>query len=81
MKDMCFLLQHITPELTRLAGGSTFLEISKSAMRSFKVVVPSIDRMKKLEKDLLMLEEVRKDINEKILKTNNLNKSLINQVF
>lgn len=45
-----FLLQHLTPELTRLAGGSTFLEISKSAIRIFKIVLPDSEVWRKSKK-------------------------------
>lgn len=76
-----FLLQHVTPELTRLAGGSTFLEISKSAMRSFKVVVPDKINMKDIESKLLTFDEVSRKITNKIRNATLVRNNLTNQVF
>jgi type I restriction enzyme, S subunit len=76
-----FLLRHLTPELTRLAGGSTFLEISKSAIRNFKVVIPSLEMQEKIELKLLEFENNRIAIESKILNSKALQKSLINQIF
>lgn len=76
-----FLLKHLTPDLTRLAGGSTFLEISKSAMRNFKIVLPDDDSMKNIRKSLLKYESTRLAIEAKLESEKSLQKSLINQVF
>ena len=76
-----FLLKHLTPELTRLAGGSTFLEISKSSIRNFKVIIPPLMIQKKLENMLIKLENSRISIKSKIETSQSLQKSLINQVF
>jgi type I restriction enzyme S subunit len=76
-----FLLQHITPELTKLAGGSTFLEISKSAIRNFKVIVPSLDIQGYIELKLLEFENNRITIESKRIASKALQKSLINQIF
>jgi type I restriction enzyme S subunit len=76
-----FLLKHLTPELTRLAGGSTFLEISKSAIRNFKVQVPSLEIQEKIELKLLEIENNKIAIESKISTSKALQKSLINQIF
>lgn len=76
-----FLLKHVTPELTRLAAGSTFLEISKSAIRSFKVVLPDGATMEKIEKELLKFHGAIKSVERKVLNSKSLQKSLINQIF
>jgi len=76
-----FLLKHLTPELTRLAGGSTFLEISKSAIRNFKVVIPPLDVQEKIEFKLREFENNRIAIESKITNSKALQKSLINQIF
>jgi type I restriction enzyme S subunit len=76
-----FLLKYLTPELTRLAGGSTFLEISKSSIRKFKVIIPPIHIQKKIEKVLLDFETNRLIILNKLQSSQSLQKSLINQVF
>jgi restriction endonuclease S subunit len=76
-----FLLKHITPELTKLAGGSTFLEISKSAIRNFKVIVPSLDIQGYIELKLLEFENNRITIESKRIASKALQKSLINQIF
>ena len=76
-----FLLKHLTPELTRLAGGSTFLEIAKSAIRKFKIIVPPIDIQIKIKNTLLNFESNRLSIVSKINSSKGLQKSLINQIF
>ncbi|RLJ60768.1 type I restriction enzyme S subunit [Lacinutrix venerupis] len=76
-----FLLKHLTNELTRLAGGSTFLEISKSSIRRFKVVIPSQNIMMKVTEKLLEYEKTRLELESKISRSKALQKSLINQVF
>ena len=76
-----FMLQHVTPELTRLAGGSTFLEISKSAMRSFKVIVPNEHDLEIIERNLLNFDKTNREISNKILDSNLLKSNLINKVF
>ncbi|MFC4633349.1 restriction endonuclease subunit S [Dokdonia ponticola] len=76
-----FLLKHLTNELTRLAGGSTFLEISKSSIRRFKVVIPSQNIMMKITEKLLDYEKNRVELESKTSSSKALQKSLINQVF
>lgn len=76
-----FLLKHLTPELTRLAGGSTFLEISKSSIRKFKVLIPNNDTQQKVEKILVDFESNRLNLESKISSSQSLLKSLINQIF
>ncbi len=76
-----FLLKHLTPELTRLAGGSTFLEISKSSIRNFKVLIPNVATQQKVERILVDFENNRLNFESKISSSKALLKSLINQVF
>ena len=76
-----FLLKHLTPELTRLAGGSTFLEISKSAIRKFKVLVPGLKYQEEVIKVLLGFERNRLAIIERIRSSKSLQKSMINELF
>ena len=76
-----FLLKYLTPDLTRIAGGSTFLEISKSAIRKFKIIVPPIDIQIKIKNNLLNFESNRLSIVSKINSSKGLQKSLINQIF
>ena len=76
-----FLIKHLNPELKRLAGGSTFLEISKSAIRNFKVIVPSLEIQEKIELKLLEFENNRIAIESNIASSTALQKSLINQIF
>lgn len=76
-----FLLKHLTPDLTRLAGGSTFLEIAKSAIRKFKIIVPPIDIQIKIKNTLLNFESSRLSIVSKVNSSKALQKSLINQIF
>jgi type I restriction enzyme S subunit len=76
-----FLLRNHTKELTRLAGGSTFLEIPKSAIRKFKVILPPKEIMKEIEQKLIEFEENRLKIVSIIENSKALQKSLINQIF
>lgn len=76
-----FLLQHITPELTRLAGGSTFLEIPKSSVKSFKVVVPEELIQKEIAKNIVEYEKTIKTIKLKICKSKALQDNLLNHIF
>lgn len=76
-----FLLKHITPELIRLAGGSTFLEISKSSIRKFKVLIPTEANRLLIEKDLKKFEDTRCKIINCINSSKQLQKSIINKVF
>ncbi len=76
-----FLLQHLTPDLTRLAGGSTFLEISKGAIRKFKVVLPPKELQIEIKNTLLYIYETRNKIIKSINDSKALHKSIINQIF
>lgn len=76
-----FLLKHLTPDLTRLAGGSTFLEISKSAIRNYKVVIPPLEVQRNIEGRLIEFENSRIALGFKIATSISLIKSLINQIF
>jgi type I restriction enzyme S subunit len=76
-----YLLLHLKPELIRLAGGSTFPEISKSSIKNFKVVIPAIEKQVKIANDLNVFETSRLEVVSKILRSQSLQKSLINEVF
>ena len=76
-----FLLKHCTPELTRLAGGSTFLEISKASIRRFKIVLPNKEIMHQIEKYLLNIYNLLFEYEGKIQHSKQLQKSLINEIF
>ena len=43
-----YLIQHHKRRLERLAAGSTFLEVSKRAIRDFRVVVPPLPEQRKI---------------------------------
>ena len=43
-----YLIQHHKRRLERLAAGSTFLEVSKRAIRSFRVAVPPLPEQRKI---------------------------------
>ena len=76
-----YLLRHLTPDLTRLAGGSTFLEISKSAIRKFKVLIPSLDFQEQLVEKLNQFETNRLQIEAQISESKRLMSSIINEIF
>ena len=45
---LLYLLRYITPRLKALAGGSTFLEISRTNVRSVNIPVPPLPEQKKI---------------------------------
>ncbi|MBF2755411.1 MAG: restriction endonuclease subunit S [Gammaproteobacteria bacterium AqS3] len=71
-----YLLKHITPTIKSYASGSTFLEISKSVLKSIEVIIPSSklqkaiahilgtldDKIEHNQKKITVLEEIAKAI-------------------
>ena len=76
-----FLLQYMTPDLLRLAGGSTFLEISKSAIRQFEVMVPDKKSQLEIVNNLKSFENTLLLIKKRIIDYKQLQRSLINEIF
>ena len=52
-----YLIQHSERRLERLAAGSTFLEVSKRAVRNFRVHVPSLPQQRKIAKILSSVDD------------------------
>jgi len=76
-----FLLRSLTPDIMRLAGGSTFLEVSKSSIRRLKVILPDHAKMKIIEEQLLQLYNLSEIFKFKIDHLKKLNLSIINQIL
>ena len=76
-----FLLKFLKNELIRLAGGSTFLEISKSSIRNFKIVLPPKNIQENIVNKMNEIEINRLNFESKITSSQSLLKSIINQVF
>lgn len=62
---LAYALQYFTPDITRLAGSTTFKEVSRSSLRGFKIPIPpkseqyrivelldEADRLRKLRREL-----------------------------
>ena len=66
-----YLLKFITPQIINIAGGSTFKEISATALRDFEVYIP---KSKKYQEKIA---KILSDIDEKIELNNKINDNLI----
>lgn len=45
---LAYALQHSTPDISRLAGSTTFKEVSRLSLRGFKIAVPPISEQKRM---------------------------------
>ena len=68
-----YLLKFITPQIINIAGGSTFKEISATALRDFEVYIP---KSKKYQEKIA---KILSDIDEKIELNNKINDNLEKQ--
>ena len=68
-----YLLKFITPQIINIAGGSTFKEISATALRDFEVYIP---KSKKYQKKIA---KILSDIDAKIELNNKINNNLEEQ--
>ena len=66
-----YLLKFITPQIINIAGGSTFKEISATALRDFEVCIP------KSKKYQGKIAKILSDIDKKIELNNKINDNLI----
>ena len=61
---LAYLLCHHTPAITRLAGETTYKEVSRSKLKAFNVRVPSLNEQRrivtKIQKAVDRLREIRK---------------------
>lgn len=74
---LLYLLRYITPRLEALAGGSTFLEISRTNVRSVNIPVPSLLEQKKIASILLSVDKSIEKTSEVIEETKELKKGLM----
>lgn len=69
-----YLLKFITPQIINIAGGSTFKEISATALRDFEVYIP---KSKKYQEKIA---KILSDIDAKIELNNKINNNLEEQI-
>lgn len=70
-----YLLKFITPQIINIAGGSTFKEISATALRDFEVCIP------KSKKYQGKIAKILSDIDKKIELNNKINDNLEKLIF
>ncbi|HNT97810.1 MAG TPA: restriction endonuclease subunit S, partial [Elusimicrobiales bacterium] len=68
-------------EMERLAGGSTFLEIPKSALKSFYVPAPLLSEQQRIVEILLGVDNLIANVSSEIEKTKELKKGLMRQLL
>jgi len=87
---LAFLLNRYTPEITHLAGKTTYIEVPRKKLRLFKVSIPSIDEQRVIVKNIKAcfnrIEEIEALRQKSIFKSNNgmlsdLRSSILRKVF
>lgn len=78
---MYYLIDAIKDRLISLASGSTFLEISKSAISDFKIIAPPINEQQKIASILSTIDEHIEQVDGLIEKTKELKKGLIQRLL
>lgn len=78
---LMYYLRLKAAELERLAAGSTFLEIPKSALRSFFVPIPSLAEQRKIAEIISTIENLCEKVRAEIEKTKELKKGLMQNIF
>jgi len=78
---LLYLLRYITPRLEALAGGSTFLEISRTNVRSVNIPVPSLLEQKKIASILSSVDKSIEKTDEVIEETKELKKGLMQELL
>ena len=82
--DVEFLYQlmvHNRVRLERRASGSTFLEISSANIKSFRILLPPLPEQKKIASILTSIDETIEDKRNKLLQTESLKKSLMQDLL
>ncbi|TDP94676.1 type I restriction enzyme S subunit [Halanaerobium saccharolyticum] len=78
---LLYLLRYITPSLEALAGGSTFLEISRTNVRSVNIPLPPLPEQKKIASILSSVDKSIEKTSEVIGKTKELKKGLMQKLL
>lgn len=78
---LMYLLRNITPKLEALAGGSTFLEISRTSVRSLNIPLPPLPEQKKIASILSSVDKAIEKTNQVVEKTKELKKGLMQQLL
>jgi type I restriction enzyme S subunit len=66
---LAYALQFLTPDISRLAGSTTFKEVSRSALRGFKIPVPPVSeqhRIVELLEEADRLRRLRREADTKV---------------
>ncbi|SIQ70228.1 restriction endonuclease subunit S [Halanaerobium kushneri] len=78
---LLYLLSYITPRLEALAGGSTFLEISRTNVRSLNIPVPPLSEQKKIASILSSVDKSIEKTDEVIEEIKELKKGLMQELL
>ncbi|RAK10296.1 type I restriction enzyme S subunit [Halanaerobium saccharolyticum] len=78
---LLYLLRYITPRLEALAGGSTFLEISRTNVRSVNIPVPPLSEQKRIASILSSVDKSIEKTDEVIEETKELKKGLMQELL
>jgi len=78
---LLYLLRYMTPRLKALAGGSTFLEISRTSVRSLNIPVPPLEEQNKIAKILLSIDNKIQKEKENKEKLEKLKKGLMQKLL
>jgi type I restriction enzyme S subunit len=76
-----YLLRYLTPKLEALAGGSTFLEISRTSVRSLNIPVPQLEEQKKISSILSSVDSKIQKEEEYKAKLERLKKGLMQKLL
>lgn len=77
----CYYLLSKKQELQNLSGGSTFKELSKDLLESFKILFPPLNEQKKIAEILSTVDQAIEKVGEAIEKTQRLNKGLMQELL
>jgi type I restriction enzyme, S subunit len=82
---LCFCFKHFNKTIENLSNSTTFKEVSKSAMKGFKIPVPSIDNQEKVVKIandiLLKSKQSQSKFEEQLTYLKNLKSSILSKAF
>lgn len=78
---MYYLIDMIKYELISLAGGSTFLEVSKSSVEAYKIILPCLEEQKQIASILSSIDEKIDQYESKKEKLQELKKGLMQKLL
>jgi len=82
---LAFLLRRYTPEITELAGKTTFLEVPRGKLKGFTIVLPPLDEQRRIVasiKDCIeRIKEIEENCSEIALEVEALFPAILNERF